>query len=66
MPVDQLISLDEVTAEAERCRLILDNEPADEGSDMLYAAYNALLFVLGYGVELPSKNFHGPKWVKSK
>jgi hypothetical protein len=62
MPVDQLITLEEVEAEAQRCRAILDNEPPDEGSDMLYAAYNALLFVLGYGVEVPSKQFHGPKW----
>lgn len=59
MAVDQLISLEEVAAEAKRCRLILDNQPSDEGSDTLYAAYNALLFVLGYGVKVPSKSFHG-------
>ncbi len=62
MAIDQFISLDQVAAEAERCRLILDNEPPDDGSDMLYAAYNALLVVLGYNVEVPSKMFHGPKW----
>ena len=45
-------------------RIVLDNQ--SEGSDMLYAAYNALLFVLGYGVEVPSKAFHGPEWAKSE
>lgn len=51
------IPISEVEAEAERCRKILNDEPPDEFSDMLYAAYCTLLMVLGYGTELPSKQF---------
>lgn len=52
------IPMSEVEAEAERCRDILNNEPHDEDSDMLYAAYCALLMVLGYGTMPPSEMFH--------
>lgn len=54
---DTLLPLAEVEAEAQRCRKILDDYPSDENSDMLYAAYNALLFVLSYGVAQPSELF---------
>jgi len=59
-------SASEVEAEAERCRIILDTKAADGGSDLLFGAYNALLFVLGYGVAPPSEHFHGKKWMTEK
>lgn len=51
------IAMDEIAAEAARCRRILDEKPADEFSDMLYASYNTLLYVLGYGTAPPSECF---------
>lgn len=53
MPVDQFIPLEEVSREAAKLRIMLDEGVGD--TDQLYAAYNALLMVLGYGVMPPSE-----------
>lgn len=45
----------DVETEAQALRKMLDSPHSN--SDMLYAAYNALLFALGYGVAAPSKMF---------
>lgn len=49
------LPLAQIEAEADRVRLILDNEPPNDNSDMLYAAYNALLYALGYNVHTPAE-----------
>lgn len=55
----ELRPLAEIEAEAQRCRRILDEKPSNDESDMLYVAYTALLFVLGYHVYPPSEQFDG-------
>lgn len=57
--VDQFINLDIVSSEAEKLRLMLN--AGDGQTDQLYAAYNALLMVLGYGMEPPSEMWREPK-----
>ena len=53
MLVDQYIPLEDTQREAARLRIMLDEGVGD--TDQLYAAYNALLMVLGYGVQPPSE-----------
>ena len=53
MPVDQFIPLEDVSREAAKLRIMLDQGVGD--GDQLYAAYNALLMVLEYGVQPPSE-----------
>lgn len=50
---DQFIALDDVQREAAKLRIMLDQGVGD--TDQLYAAYNALLMVLDYGVMPPSE-----------
>lgn len=50
---DKLISFERVQREAETLRAMLDKGEGD--TDALYAAYNALLMALGYGVKPPSE-----------
>lgn len=51
--VDHFIPLADVQREAEKCRIMLDKGEGD--TDPLYAAYNTMLMVLGYGTMPPSE-----------
>ena len=48
-----MLAEQDIEAEAQKLRKMLD--AGEGGSDQLYAAYNALLMVLGYGVRPPSE-----------
>lgn len=56
---DQFIPLSMVEAEADKLKKMLDagEFKTPEFSDMAYAAYNTLLFVLDYSVEPPSETY---------
>lgn len=52
---DTFIDLDRVQREAAKLREMMEAEGDGKNDDVLYAAYNALLFVLDYGVKPPSE-----------
>ena len=59
MAVDQYIPLSDTAREAAKLRIMLDQAIGD--TDQIYAAYNALLMVLGYGVQPPSEMWNRPR-----
>jgi hypothetical protein len=53
--------LREIEEEAARCREFLDKEPPNDMTDMLYAGYTTLCWVLGYGTAPPFEAYNGQK-----